>query len=168
MSTSAISAEAADRSYTWPHALLLIGRIALGVVFLVAAYTKFHFSDAWHFGDYYFFFGMAIDSYHLLPFWAVNLLSRGLPVFELFLGAWLMIGVGLRWAGIVSCLLLGVFISAMTHAYLQGQTIACGCFGNAEKLGPVTLLRDGSLLVLALAVTVGAFLIPKRIVKVLI
>lgn len=167
MSTSAISADAAARPSAWPHILLLIGRIALGVVFLVAAYTKFYFSNAWHFGDYYFFFGMAIDSYHLLPFWAVNLMSRGLPVFEVLLGLLLITGIGLRWTGIASCLLLGVFITAMTRAYFQGLQIACGCFGNAEKLGPLTLLRDGSLLVLALAVTIGAFYSsqPKRTVS---
>jgi hypothetical protein len=38
----------------------------------------------------------------------------------------------------------------------------CGCFGNNEKLGPLTLLRDSTMLLLAIAVTIGAFLIVKR------
>jgi hypothetical protein len=37
----------------------------------------------------------------------------------------------------------------------------CGCFGNNEKLGPLTLLRDSSMLIPALGVTIGAFLIKK-------
>jgi hypothetical protein len=40
--------------------------------------------------------------------------------------------------------------------------IKCGCFGNDEPLTIFTLLRDSSLLVLALAVTIGAFLLKKR------
>ena len=50
----------------------------------------------------------------------------------------------------------------MTRAKILGLEINCGCFGNNEKLGTATLIRDSSLLVLALGVTVGAFLIKKR------
>ena len=161
MAASAISSETPVRPAAWPRALLLIGRVALGLIFLVAAYTKFHFNGAWHFGDYHFFFGMAIDSYNLLPLWGVQLLARGLPWFEVALGLLLISGIGLRWTGLAACALLLVFISAMTRAYLLHLEIACGCFGNNEKLGPLTLVRDGSLLVLAIAVTAGAFLITK-------
>jgi len=50
----------------------------------------------------------------------------------------------------------------MTRAKILGLEINCGCFSNNEKLGTATLIRDSSLLVLALAVTIGAFLIKKR------
>ena len=162
MATSAIPAETSVRPAAWPRVLLLVGRVALGLIFLVAAYTKLHFNGGWHFGDYHFFFGMAINSYNLLPLWGVELLARGLPWFEVALGALLIAGVGLRWTGIIASALLLVFISAMTRAYILKLEIMCGCFGNNEKLGPLTLVRDGSLLVLALAVTIGAFLIKKR------
>ncbi|MBZ5661715.1 MAG: DoxX family membrane protein [Acidobacteriia bacterium] len=162
MATTAISAETSARPAAWPRVLLLIGRVALGLVFVVAAYTKLHFNGAWHFSDYYFFFGMAINSYNLLPFWAVELMGRILPWFEVALGFFLISGVALRWVGIVASLLLLAFIGGMVHAYILGLEIVCGCFGNSEKLGPLTLLRDGSLLVLALAVTIGAFLVKKR------
>ena len=59
-------------------------------------------------------------------------------------------------------LLLLVFMGAMTRAKILGLEINCGCFGNNEKLGTATLIRDSSLLVLALAVTIGAFLIKRR------
>ncbi|MGH9681836.1 MAG: MauE/DoxX family redox-associated membrane protein [Candidatus Acidiferrales bacterium] len=161
MPTSAISSETPVRPAAWLHALLLVGRVALGLVFLIAAYTKFHFNGAWHFGDYHFFFGMAIDSYNILPLWGVQLMARGLPWFEVALGLLLIAGIGLRWTGLAACGLLLVFIAAMTRAYLLHLEIACGCFGNNEKLGPLTLLRDSSLLVLAGAVTAGAFLVTK-------
>ena len=50
----------------------------------------------------------------------------------------------------------------MVRSYFLGLEINCGCFGPGERLGPMTLLRDGSLLALAIAVTVGAFLVHRR------
>lgn len=154
--------EPSSRRRTVLRALLLLGRIALGLIFLYAAYAKLYFNGGWHLGDYHFFFGMAINSYNLLPMSAVEFLARVLPWFELALGALLIIGIGLRWTGSIASALLLVFIAAMTRAYILGLEIVCGCFGNNEKLGPGTLIRDSSMLVLALAVTIGAFLIKKR------
>jgi uncharacterized membrane protein YphA (DoxX/SURF4 family) len=161
MATSAVVSESHSSPRAWPRLLLVLGRIILGAIFIVAAFTKLYFNGGWHFGDYHFFFGMAINSYNLLPVWAVELLARVLPWFELALGVFLISGMGLRWSGIVASALLLVFIGAMTNAYIKGLEIMCGCFGNNEKLGPWTLIRDSSMLVLALAVTVGAFLIKK-------
>ena len=146
----------------WPRTLLVLGRVALGLIFLVAAYTKFHFNGNWHFGDYHFFFAMAIDSYNMLPLWAVELMARVLPILEAVLGALLISGLGLRWVASITSALLLVFIGAMTRALILHIQIKCGCFGNDEPLTIFTLLRDSSLLVLALAVTIGAFLIKKR------
>ena len=160
--SSAAVSESQTQPRAWPRVLLVLGRVVLGAIFLYAAYAKLYFNGGWHLGDYHFFFGMAINSYNLLPVWAVELLARVLPWFELALGAFLIIGIGLRWAGLFASALLLVFIAAMTRAYILGLEIVCGCFGNNEKLGPGTLIRDSSMLVLALAVTIGAFLIKKR------
>ena len=62
-----------------------------------AAYTTVNFGGQWHLTDYQFIFAIAIDSYKMLPFWAVNWMARILPWVEIFLGAGLIIGVGLRW-----------------------------------------------------------------------
>jgi hypothetical protein len=166
MATTAIRSETSPRAAAWPAALLVIGRVALGLVFLVAAYTKLHFNGGWHFGDYQFFFAMAIDSYNMLPLWAVEAMARFLPVLEAVLGALLISGVGLAWVGSVTSALLVVFIGAMTRALILHIQIKCGCFGNDEPLTIFTLLRDSTLLVLALAVTIGAFVIKKRRYKV--
>jgi uncharacterized membrane protein YphA (DoxX/SURF4 family) len=146
----------------WLRALLVLGRVALGLIFLYAAYAKLHFEGEWHLRDYHFFFAMAIDSYKILPISAVQLMARILPWFELALGGLLIVGVAVRWIGLITSGLLLVFVGAMTRAKILGLEINCGCFGNNEKLGTATLIRDSSLLVLALAVTIGAFLIKKR------
>ena len=162
MATTAIPTETSSRAAAWPKVLLVTGRVALGLVFLVAAYTKLHFNGGWHFGDYQFFFAMAIDSYNMLPLWAVELMARFLPIFEAVLGALLISGLGLRWVGSITSALLLVFIGAMTRALILHIQIKCGCFGNDEPLTIWTLLRDSTLLILSLAVTIGAFLIQKR------
>lgn len=162
MATPVVVSETSVRPAAWPRLLLLLGRVALGVIFIYAAYTKLHFNGGWHFGDYHFFFGMVISSYNILPIGAVEWAARILPWFELLLGVLLIAGVGLRWTGLLASALLILFIGAMTRAYLNGLEIMCGCFGNNEKLGPLTLLRDSSMLIPAIGVTIGAFLIKKR------
>jgi len=162
MATTAIPSETSPRAAAWPGALLALGRVALGFIFLYAAYAKFHFNGGWHFGDYHFFFAMAIDSYNMLPLWAVQLMARFLPILEAALGALLTLGLGLRWVASITSALLLVFIGAMTRALILHIQIKCGCFGNDEPLTIWTLLRDSTLLVLALVVTTGAFLIKNR------
>jgi uncharacterized membrane protein YphA (DoxX/SURF4 family) len=162
MATTAIPSETTRRTAAWPRTLLVLGRVALGLIFLYAAYAKLHFDGEWHLRDYHFLFAMAIDSYKILPISAVQLMARVLPWFELALGGLLIAGVAVRWIGSITSGLLLVFIGAMTRAKILGLEINCGCFGNNEKLGTATLIRDSSLLVLALAVTVGAFLIKKQ------
>jgi len=162
MATSAVISESQSQPRAWPRVLLVLGRVALGAIFLYAAYSKLYFDGAWHLHDYHFFFAMAIDSYKMLPLSVVEWMARILPWFELLLGAVLIVGIGLRWAGSITTALLLVFIGAMTRAKILGLEINCGCFGNNEKLGTATLIRDSSLLVLALAVTIGAFLVKKR------
>ncbi len=147
--------------------LLTIGRIALAVIFIVAAYAKLkpQAPVPWSMGSMRVslsMFAMQVDSYQLLPPAIVSPAAHFLPPFELFVGLWLLSGIALRYAALVTTLLLTVFFAVMVRSYFLGLEINCGCFGPGERLGPMTLLRDGSLLALAIAVTVGAFLIHRR------
>jgi uncharacterized membrane protein YphA (DoxX/SURF4 family) len=162
MATTTFATESSTRSAAWPRVLLTIGRIALGGIFLFAAYTKVHFNGGWHFGDYHFFFAMAIDSYNMLPLGVVEIMARILPILEAAIGILLLLGLWVRWVAAFTSALLLVFIGAMTRALILHIQIKCGCFGNDEPLTIWTLLRDSTLLVLALAVTTGAFLVKKR------
>jgi uncharacterized membrane protein YphA (DoxX/SURF4 family) len=162
MATTAIPSETSPRTATWPRTLLLAGRVVLGSIFLISAYTKLHFNGSWHLGDYHFFFAMAVDSYNMLPLWAVEIVARVLPILEALLGAFLVSGLGLRWSASITSALILVFIGAMVRALILHIQIKCGCFGNDDPLTIWTLLRDSSFLVLALGVTIGAFLLTKR------
>jgi len=142
------------------RALLLAGRLALGIVFLYAAYSKLHppIHPTPPLSVSLSLFAVQIDSYQLLPAWAVTPLAQALPFLELALGVLLLLGYQLRFvAGATSALLL-VFFSVMLRTYLKGLEINCGCFGPSEALSVKTLLRDGLLLLVSLALTVVAFL----------
>jgi putative oxidoreductase len=129
-------------------ALLL--RIALGGIFLYAAYTKLRLP--WQ------IFAMGIDSYQVLPEWGSELAARTLPWAEVLIGLLLIAGRFLRIASGATSLLLMVFFGLMVRAYAKGMEIDCGCFGPGEQISWKTLLRDGSMLAGALFVTAVAFL----------
>ena len=129
--------------------LKLALRIVLAAVFLYAAYTKLR--QPW------LVFAMSIDSYQLLPEWAVLFIARTLPWLELAIGAALLIGILLRYVSLAATLLLGVFFTIMLLSYGKGMGIDCGCFGVGEPLTAKTLIRDGSLLIAAVALTVLSF-----------
>src|SRR6202521_2657712 len=99
MATPSDRSEPSPRPRNWPRALLALGRIALGLIFLFAAFSKLYFDGGWHMRDYHFFFAMAIDSYKMLPLSVVEWMARILAWFELLLGALLIVGAGLRWVG---------------------------------------------------------------------
>jgi uncharacterized membrane protein YphA (DoxX/SURF4 family) len=162
MATSTASEGSAPRLGFLPLAFLVLGRLVLGGIFIFAAYTKLHFDGQWHLRDYYFFFAMAIDSYHLLPLWAVEQAARILPWFEMLLGLMLVLGLWLRWTAAVTSALITVFVFAIIRAYLLHFEISCGCFGNNEPLTGWTIFRDGCFLALSLAVTWLAFVAHRR------
>jgi putative oxidoreductase len=150
--------------------LLLLGRVALAIIFIYAAYAKFkpQTSTPWSAASLRVsisMFAMEVDSYQLLPTWGVNLVAHFLPPFELLLGLWLLAGIALRFSSLVTALLLAGFFAGLTRAYLLGQEISCGCFGPGERIGPQRLVIEGIFLALALGVTIGAFLVHRRKVQ---
>ena len=155
-STIAIERPRARSGKVWGF-LLIAARVVLGVIFVYAAYTKLHYNGAWHLRDYYFLFAMGIDSYRMLPLGAVEWMARLLPWLELGVGGLLIIGAGVRWAGLVVTALLLVFMVALAHAALGGLEINCGCFGTGSVKPARELVVDGGLIALALAVTGGTF-----------
>lgn len=148
--------------------LLLAGRVALAVIFIFAAYAKMKPPDgmSWSVGSIrtsLAMFAMGVDSYNMLPPWAVSPVANLLPPFELLLGLWILSGIGLRFSSLVAALLVASFVLVMVSAYERGLTISCGCFGPGEQVGPQTLIRDGLLfLPLALGVMIGAFVTRRK------
>jgi uncharacterized membrane protein YphA (DoxX/SURF4 family) len=129
---------------------ILVLRLILGAIFIYAAWTKLR--QSW------LIFAMSIDSYQLLPEWAVVTVARTLPWFELLVGGLLLTGYKLRYVAAAASALLVFFFALMLRSYIRGQGIDCGCFGLGEAISPKTLLRDGSMLAAAVLLTVAAFM----------
>ncbi len=129
--------------------LLIAGRLALGVIFVVAAWAKLR--APW------IEFAGNLAGFQLLPDWALEPIAKTLPWCELALGVALISGIWQRWFALIASLLLGLFFSVMVRSYAMGLQIDCGCFGPGEALGPKTLARDFSMLALAIVVTVASF-----------
>lgn len=132
----------------------LVLRVLLGGIFAYAAYIKL--KDPWA------LFAMNIESYKVLPLWAVEVVARTLPWAEALLGVLLIVGVLRRISTTAVSLMLAVFFSLMIRAYAKGMEINCGCFGPGEAISWKTMLRDGSLLAGSLFVTVIAFRSRRR------
>lgn len=135
------------------RAIVLVLRLLLGVVFVYAAYTKLR--QSW------LLFALSIDSFQLLPEWAVFTLARTLPWLELALGVLLIAGAWLRYLSVCAAAILGLFFTVMVVSYFRGAGIDCGCFGVGEPLSVRTLVRDGVLLGAALALVAVARPAPR-------
>jgi len=137
---------------SWHGKAALALRLALGAVFLYAAWTKLR--QPWA------LFALSIDAYGLLPEPAVIAVARVLPWAELLLGGLLVSGRLLRWSAGAASALLVFFFAVMLRSYFKGLQIDCGCFGVGEALSWRTLARDAGLLSASLVLTLLAFRRP--------
>jgi len=149
--------------------LLLVGRIVLAGILIYAGIEKMQPQPGmpWNLHSInlsLLMFSWAVDSYKILPAGMVTLFAQALPAFEIFLGLWLLSGVALRLSSLVSALLMCMFVIALGSAYERDLGINCGCFGAGVQVSAKTeLMRVGGLLLpLAIAITVGAFLLHRK------
>ncbi|HTR47291.1 MAG TPA: MauE/DoxX family redox-associated membrane protein [Verrucomicrobiae bacterium] len=151
------------------RALLVLGGIIVGSVFLAAAYGKMKPPDGfpWSWASMRIslaWFAMQVDSYKLLAPSLVNAVAHFLPYFELFLGVWLITCIWQRFSAPIAALAICGFMIAITTAYFRGLKIDCGCgIGPPEEVGPAALLRDGlKFLLPAVLVTIGRYWLRRR------
>ncbi len=145
------------RRYSPAWWAMTVGRVILGGVFLYAAYTKLRTS--------FLLFAMAIDAYKVMPEWMAVATAHVLPWVELAVGVALIAGIWRRLTATAATVLLAVFFTAMAHAYQpdskEGQ-ISCGCFGLGEPISAKSLMRDGALLALSVALMIAAYYVARR------
>jgi len=144
--------------------LLIFGGILVGSIFLAAAYGKLQplpgFAWSWRSARISIsMFAIQVESYQILSPSSANLVAHVLPFFEIFLGLWLVSGVGRRFSSLLAALVLCAFMIAISYAYHKGLKIDCGCgIGPPEEAGPAALLRDGlKFLLPTLILLAGSF-----------
>ena len=150
---------------------ILIGRIVLGGIFVYAGFSKLlmpnthlwpmfvlKFSISTNISS----FAQQVESYKIISPEASQVVAHTLPFVEIVLGLLLLIGWRLRmWATAISAIMVG-FLAVVTRAYLLHMDIDCGCFGTPEKLTGMTVVRDGAFTVLALLMTIFAFIEERK------
>jgi uncharacterized membrane protein YphA (DoxX/SURF4 family) len=125
----------------------LVARLTLGGVLIMAGYLKFDELDKSQ---------MAVRAYEMLPVSLANFIGLVLPFAELFMGLLLILGAATRFMGILSALLMLVFVIGISQAWARGLSIDCGCFGGGGQVEPgeanylTPLLRDAGLAALGI------------------
>jgi hypothetical protein len=56
----------------------------------------------------------------------------------------------MRYVALAACGLLATFTGILTLTYLRGIEANCGCFSFDDQIRPLTILRDGLILLPAL------------------
>ncbi len=78
-------------------------------------------------------FGLDIDNFKILPWFASVRLAFYLPWLEIFCGLTLILRVLHRGGLLTLTLLVLVFIGATIAAKVRGLDITCGCFGHTSQ-----------------------------------
>jgi uncharacterized membrane protein YphA (DoxX/SURF4 family) len=101
-------------------------------------------------------FHTQVKAYDVLPHALVGPFAYALPFVEIGIGVYLLIGLWIRPAAILACVLMVVFIVAQAQAWYRGLVLDCGCFGklSIEKVGLATILRDVGLGLPSLAMAI--------------
>ncbi len=132
---------------------LLVTRLILGGVFIYASVDKIIHPAA---------FSEAVYNYQILPDVLINLTAIVLPWLELILGAFLILGLWLPGAALLSNLLLVTFFGALVFNLARGLDIHCGCFSTSQSTSNLCmclyLIRDGIFLLLGLYLLSRIFL----------
>jgi uncharacterized membrane protein YphA (DoxX/SURF4 family) len=124
----------------------VVARLVVGGVWLYAGALKLPHPDT---------SVTAVRSYQLLPTDLAETVGRVLPMLEVVVGACLVLGLLVRFAGVLSGLMLVAFIIGIISVWSRGIAIDCGCFGDggadpdAFSKYPWEIARDAGLLALS-------------------
>lgn len=136
-----------ERFVMGPSATLL-SRVVLGLIFIVTGFSKELSVNS---------FAGEISAYKMVPDVLIHPMALVLPLIEMLVGVYLLLGLMTKWAALVSGVLTLVFIIAVGMAMAHGLAIDCGCFGSALGLGQLQetvgwpkIWQDVGLLVLAI------------------
>jgi uncharacterized membrane protein YphA (DoxX/SURF4 family) len=113
-------------------------RLAAAAIWLVAGIAKIADLTS---------FKQEVAAYDVPPSGLVEPIAYALPFVEVALGVYLLIGLLVRPAALLSTALMLLFIGVQAQAWARGLSIECGCFGSLSKetVGAGTIVRDVAL-----------------------
>jgi uncharacterized membrane protein YphA (DoxX/SURF4 family) len=110
----------------------------------------------------------AVRAYQVLPSGLVPPVAYAMPFVELAFGGLVLFGIGTRAMGLLSGLLLLVYIAGVAQSWVRGLHIDCGCFGGGGQVAanqtqyPQEIARDTGFFLMA----TWLFLRPRTIFSV--
>ncbi|WP_349293192.1 MauE/DoxX family redox-associated membrane protein [Corynebacterium breve] len=124
---------------------------------IIAALCRFILGGAWVYAGAtklgnHMVMTQTIEAYEIFtPYWS-NILAQLIGPLEIAGGLLLLAGLWIRPAGIVSLVVLALFMIGISQAWSRGLVIDCGCFNPAQSEGGMdyllTLLRDAVYVVM--------------------
>ncbi len=116
-------------------------RLILGSIFVYASIDKIIYPSE---------FARIVQNYGILPDSLSNLVAIVLPLLELILGAFLIVGILIGESALILSSFLAIFMIAIGTKSLNGTIEDCGCFSHKSFLSSDNLafifLRDFILL----------------------
>ena len=95
-------------------------------------------------------FAVALTGYQLIPEQFIWPITKTFPWVEIVLGAGIFIGWKIRYFAAGATALLLFFSLLLTVTYLRGIDANCGCFSFDDPISPLTILRDGLIVLPAI------------------
>ena len=151
----------------WRRAIIWIGRLVLGPIFIYAGYSKAFLPNHIYWPWFFLKFSVAtnlqnfavqVAAFKMLPDWGVQFVAHTLPFTEIILGLLVLIGWRVRiWATLLTAIMLGFFFVVL-RAYLLHMDINCGCFATPEPINLKKVLEDAAMAGLAVLMTVFAYI----------
>lgn len=136
-----------------PQALHWTSRILLGGIFLYTGYIKLESPLQ---------FAAILYGYKLFPDSLIVPITYYFPWVEIALGILLLVGWKIRYVSLGACGLLASFIAVLTITYFRGIDANCGCFSFDDRITPLTILRDGLIILPAIYLAADSTLRARR------
>jgi uncharacterized membrane protein YphA (DoxX/SURF4 family) len=127
--------------------LALVARVLIGALLVVAGTLKVHDGPA--------LTASTIAAYRLLPPVIVAPLGVALPYLEIFLGAYLVLGLFTRVAASIAALQFAVFGAAVASLVVRHIPADCGCFGSSVATPPSWWHVAGDVVLAAVALGIA-------------
>ena len=78
----------------------------------------------------------AILAYRIFSPSVAPILGYALPLLEIAIGIFLLVGLFVRLSAIITALLMLGFIAGIASVWVRGYSIDCGCFGGGGDISP--------------------------------
>lgn len=128
---SILTGSALSKAHKW---ISLLSRLLLGGSLLYAGANKVtHLANS----------VQSVNAFQLpIPYELVKVIGYGLPILEIIVGFFLILGILISAMATIGTGMMLVFIAGIVSVWARGISIDCGCFGNGGVTDDPKYLQD--------------------------